>query len=105
MSNTVEVDVSIAGKVSFKNIGAGEIVNIKFTADVDLTGSFMLTIWNSAVKNSEVAAERELVYADRVLTWDLDPEGQSIKAGTHYYEIFSTQAQRIIFKSFVTIEK
>ena len=100
----LEVNVSVAGEISFNNISQTETVNLRFTADEDIQGEFRLTIYNSVQKNSIVAAERILPVSGRTILWNINPD-QQLPKGNHYYEIYSTHAKRIFFKSNLNINK
>lgn len=104
MTNRVNVDPSIASIVDIENIGVNEIVPIYFTAENDWVGKFSFTVFNSEAKNDDKVVDAIVIVA-KVMTLTISPVEQIIVAGKYYYEIFSEDLDRIVFKGSLKIEK
>lgn len=104
MTNRVSVNPSIASIVDIDNIGINEIVPIYFTAENDWLGDFSFTIFNTEAKNDAKIVDA-IAVAAKVITLTISPVVQTIVAGKYYYEIFSEDLDRIVFKGSLKIEK
>lgn len=96
---------SIATELDINYIGKNERVPIKFTADENWTGEFDIKIYNSIAKNSVITPALALTVTEKIMTLIIDPTAQSIAIGSHYYEISSTSAKRVLFKGSLNITK
>lgn len=101
--NKVTINPSIAAIVDIDSVGYTETVNVYFTAPVNWVGVFVLTVFNSSQKNTASVVDA-LTVVDKVITWKIEPKTQGIE-DSKYYEIYSANAKRIVFKGNLIIKK
>ena len=104
-TNTLKLDASIAAVLDITNIQHREKVIVTITnEDEDWTGTYALTVFNSAVKNSSQDIAAAVTTNGKELLLTIEPIAQQLDAGTYYYEIFNTITKRVEFKGDLEIK-
>lgn len=101
---TVTINPSIAAIVNIDPVGYNELVNIYFTAETDWTGSYKFQVFNSQVKNTELHSS-SIATSNELMTLTINANDMALEVGTHYYEIFHEESERVIFKGNLNIIK
>jgi hypothetical protein len=101
----ITINPSIAVELDIDSIAHSEKVEINFSADVNWTGTYEVTIYNSQAKNTEVKPTGAIKMVDKVMTWTIEPKTQGIEPEPKYYEIVETQSKRLVFKGKLVITK
>ncbi len=104
MEKRIQFNPSIATILDIGPIGVSEVVPIFFRASEPWPGNYTVTVWNSEKKNTELFAS-PVVKEEDLLTWEINPEADSIAAGENYFEIIDLNANRIVFEGCLKIEK
>jgi hypothetical protein len=101
----VEINPSIAAIVNINSVAYSELAFVYFKATANWIGAFDYKVWNSYQKNTAIVVANAITIVDDLLTLKIDASNQSLPADKYYYEIFSIDAKRIIFKGELTITK
>lgn len=103
----IKFDLSAATVVDYCGVRVKEKVVITFVNNTeDFTGTYELRFWESRKKVTEIILTSKLVLAPaNTLTMTIEPDDDGLIADTHYYEIFDTTVERIIFLGTFTIDE
>jgi hypothetical protein len=105
MLKKIILDPSIAQVLDIDPIAYNERVNVYFNADEKWTGDFEFVVYNSAQKNRFIKPTNALAVVAKRMTLVIEPLAQSLEPNSHYYEIVSISAKRVIFKGLLNIIK
>lgn len=101
----VVIDPSIAVVVDINSISFSEDVNIYFNATANWNGTFDFKVWNSYQKNTAFPVSGAITIVDNLLTLKINPSVQNLSPDKYYYEIYSVDTKRVLFKGELTITK
>ena len=102
---TITINPSVAATVNINSVGFVEMANIYFKGQIPWLGAFKFNVWNSVQKNTFIDVLDAITIAGDLLTLKIDPTNQNLPADKYYYEIFSIEAKRVIFKGEIVITK
>jgi hypothetical protein len=105
----VVIDPSISVECEIKPVSMRDRTPLYFRikGTQTWTGQFELKLWNSDIKNEEftITGANPLTAQGQLLSWNIHPTTQGLAVKKYYFEIFSTEFERIIFKGTLPIVK
>jgi hypothetical protein len=101
------IDPSIAAELDIKPVSYVDKTPLYFEIEgtEKWTGQFELKLWNSSKKNVQfpITGTNPITHQDKMMTWIIHPSNQGLAVGTYYFEIFSEEFERIIYKGILPI--
>jgi hypothetical protein len=104
MNQKVTINPSIARIINIDPCSFKENNNVYFTADENITGTFVFRVWNSDKKNSEFELlSNPISIFEKKMTLGIKPETIGLPIGNHYHEIWHLESNRIYYKGEINV--
>ena len=101
----LKLDLSAATTVDYCGVNLNEKAVITFTNNTeDWTGAYQFRVWESRKKVTEIDLDDKLNVVTNVMTVTIEPDDDGLSVDTHYYEIYDSTVERVIFLGTLTID-